>query len=226
MNVAVVVQSLNGNSDFLVRDETFVYFFTEVFERDGSLIAFRSVLEFSYGLEDQRFLFLFEFGYVGASHGPFNHCFGFFFVSVDIDFGHFLDQPVRFFFHLFPILLRAAAESVPFMLFLLRPVTDNRIIEPHIPQDLFQVAIHRITVSLKAVDHQPERLHAISDLNFFRSMQFGMSGAQPNQSLKGPDGDGEHFIFVDSLLMVIFLPEKIPQLGHEFNRVIGQFWVH
>lgn len=81
--------------------------------------------------------------------------------------------------------------------------------------------------AVQAVDHQPESLHAVSDLHLFASMNFGMRSAQTDQRLERTNSDGQHFgLSGAGLLVEILLPEEIPHVREQLDGFVGEFGVN
>jgi len=69
-----------------------------------------------------------------------------------------------------------------------------------------------MAITLQAIDHQSEGFDAVSNFNLRCLVEFSMSSAQSDQSFKGSNSNWKNLFYARSLLMLISLSKKVPQL--------------
>lgn len=57
-------------------------------------------------------------------------------------------------------------------------------------------------------------------------MKFSMSSTETNEGFEGPDRDGQDFVLIGHLFILIPLPEQGPHLGQQFDSLISELGVH
>lgn len=223
MDSAVVIQLPDDRPHDLVGHERGVHLLPHFLQRDGSFVHLQVVLQLSNRLEHRRLLLFVDLdGLAAALHGPLDDSLRVLGVFVDVDLGHLRDQSMRLLLHLLGLLL---GDHLLSLLLLLRLVKVEGVLQAQLLEYLLEIVVEGVAVPLQTVDHQPEGLDAIPDLYFFGGVQFGMRSADSDQSLEGPDGDGQHLVFVDVPLILIPLPQQVPKLGQQFDGVISELWV-